>query len=406
MKIGIARFNLTASGGAERYALNLIRTLVERGDEPHVFTARLPENFPQGAVAHLFRAPLRRRSGKSLLPRFLRPKAFRRWLQVELKSCSLDLLFVTEPIWPNDVFRAGGGVHRQWLQIVARDQSGPLAPFKRFWISQLAPLERAALRDETQLFQAAHTGMVICNSQMVAREIARHYDYPIERIRVVPNGVDAQAFQPATPDVRRALRLERELQADDVALLFVGSGLWRKGLDLAIDTVAALRDELKNRAANMKIAAPNLRFFVVGHGDLEAYRKQVRALRLENEVVFVGGKGHGEVLEWYQAADIFLFPTRYDPFANACLEANACGLPVVTSGRNGFSEHIESGVNGIVLPSPHDAKSVARAIADLIENKPSPQIVRESVAHLSLENHIALLLDAIQAGKSTSVKYP
>lgn len=404
MKIGIARFNLTASGGAERYALNLIRALVEAGHEPHVFTARLPPDFPQGAVAHLFRAPLRRRSGKSLLPRFLRPKAFRRWLRSELGSCPLDLLFVTEPIWPNDVFRAGGGVHREWLQIVARETSGPLAPLQRFWTHR-APFDRAALRDEKQLFQAAHTGLVICNSQMVAGEITRHYDYPSQRIRVVPNGVDSQ-FQPATPDLRQALRLERGLQTDDLALLFVGSGLWRKGLDRAIDIVAALRDEGAKRAANTKTPAPNLRFFVVGHGALDVYRRQVKALNLEDQVIFVGGKGHGEVLEWYQAADLFLFPTRYDPFANACLEANACGLPVVTTARNGFSEHIEKDVNGIVLQAPQDARAAALAIADLIKNKPSRQTVRESVAHLSLENHIALLLDAIQSTKSTDVKKP
>ena len=397
MKIGVVRFNLTASGGAERYALNLIGALIERGHEPHVFTARLPSSFPEGARAHLFQAPLRRRNGKSLLPRFLRPRAFRRWLQAELKSSALDLLFVTEPIWPNDVFRAGGGVHREWLQIVARESGGPFAPLKRAW-THLAPFDRAALRDETQLFQAAHSGLVVCNSEMVAREITRHYPYPRERIRVVPNGVGQREFQPATPAAREALRSERDLQAGDLALLFVGSGLWRKGLDLSIDIVAALRDEMRKRAATLNVPARRLRFFVVGHGALDAYRKQARALKLEDEVVFVGGLGHGEVLQWYQASDIFLFPTRYDPFANACLEANACGLPVVTTTRNGFSEHIQN-KNGLVLQAPHDAPSAAREIADLMENAPSPQTVREALAHLSLENHIALLLDAIQNAK-------
>jgi UDP-glucose:(heptosyl)LPS alpha-1,3-glucosyltransferase len=51
----------------------------------------------------------------------------------------------------------------------------------------------------------------------------------------------------------------------------------------------------------------------------------------------------------YAAADIFILPTIYDPFSNACLEALACGLPVITTRSNGFSEIIENGVHGSIV---------------------------------------------------------
>ncbi len=54
----------------------------------------------------------------------------------------------------------------------------------------------------------------------------------------------------------------------------------------------------------------------------------------------------------YAAADIFLLPTLYDPFSNACLEALAAGLPVITTRHNGFSEIIEHGVHGSIVDDP------------------------------------------------------
>src|SRR5262249_45005249 len=51
----------------------------------------------------------------------------------------------------------------------------------------------------------------------------------------------------------------------------------------------------------------------------------------------------------YAAADIFILPTIYDPFSNACLEALACGLPVITTRSNGFSEIIQDGVHGSIV---------------------------------------------------------
>jgi UDP-glucose:(heptosyl)LPS alpha-1,3-glucosyltransferase len=51
----------------------------------------------------------------------------------------------------------------------------------------------------------------------------------------------------------------------------------------------------------------------------------------------------------YAAADIFILPTIYDPFSNACLEALACGLPVITTRSNGFSEIIEDSIHGSIV---------------------------------------------------------
>ena len=64
----------------------------------------------------------------------------------------------------------------------------------------------------------------------------------------------------------------------------------------------------------------------------------------------------------YRAADVFLLPTIYDPFSNACLEALAAGLPVITTAANGFAEIIENGVHGNVIEDPRDTGAIRDAL--------------------------------------------
>jgi UDP-glucose:(heptosyl)LPS alpha-1,3-glucosyltransferase len=64
----------------------------------------------------------------------------------------------------------------------------------------------------------------------------------------------------------------------------------------------------------------------------------------------------------YEAADIFLLPTLYDPFSNACLEALAAGRPVITTRGNGFSEIIENGRHGTVIDDPRNIDAIAEAL--------------------------------------------
>ena len=67
------------------------------------------------------------------------------------------------------------------------------------------------------------------------------------------------------------------------------------------------------------------------------------------------------IARWLAAADAFLLPTLYDPFSNACLEAAAAGLPVITTAANGFAEIIAP-EEGTVLAEPISAAAIAAAI--------------------------------------------
>jgi UDP-glucose:(heptosyl)LPS alpha-1,3-glucosyltransferase len=76
-----------------------------------------------------------------------------------------------------------------------------------------------------------------------------------------------------------------------------------------------------------------------------------------------------DVERCYAGADLFVLPTLYDPFANACLEAMACGLPVLTTTANGAAELLQDGVNGCVLGDTPSAETLADALQHLLSRE-------------------------------------
>jgi UDP-glucose:(heptosyl)LPS alpha-1,3-glucosyltransferase len=147
------------------------------------------------------------------------------------------------------------------------------------------------------------------------------------------------------PALRENSRRDLKLKPDEIALLFAGSGWERKGLRFAIEAFELTRDR-------------KLRLLVAGRGDERAYRP--KRFFTQEPVRFLGEIA--DLRPIYAAADIFILPSIYDPFSNACLEALASGLPIITTRDNGFSEIIQAGVHGSVVGSPSDTGALRDAI--------------------------------------------
>src|SRR5262249_31971646 len=103
-----------------------------------------------------------------------------------------------------------------------------------------------------------------------------------------------------------------------------------------------------------------LRLLVAGRGDARPYKTTRLHFWREEPVQFLGEIA--DLVPLYAAADVFILPTIYDPFSNACLEALACGLPVITTRSNGFSEIIKSGVHGSIVEDAGDLIDLRDAI--------------------------------------------
>ena len=266
-----------------------------------------------------------------------------------------DVLFSLERVWSCDVYRAGDGVHRAWLD---RRRKFEL-PLKRF-VRNLSSKHQDLLRLEQSLFSDGNTRRVIAGSQMVKDEIVNFYRYPADRIDIVRNGVPLEKLR-FDPELREKSREELKIKPDQTALLFAGSGWERKGLLFAIEAAALCGDR-------------KMRLLVAGRGNARLYKtKRLRFWR-EEPVKFLGEVV--DMLRVYAAADIFILPTIYDPFSNACLEALACGLPVITTRSNGFSEIIENGVHGSIVDHAGDLPGLRDAI--LLWSDPSRRAAARS----------------------------
>jgi UDP-glucose:(heptosyl)LPS alpha-1,3-glucosyltransferase len=205
---------------------------------------------------------------------------------------------------------------------------------------------RDLLQLEESLFEKRKAGRVIAASQMVVDEITDLYRYPADKIDVVRNGVPLDKFR-FDPGLREKSRAQLKLKEDQIALLFAGSGWERKGLLFAIEAMALC----KNRKIQLVVA---------GRGNTRPYRTMRLRFWREDSVQFLGEVA--DMVPFYTAADIFILPTIYDPFSNACLEALASGLPVITTRSNGFSEIIEDGVHGSVVDNPANLVGLRDAI--------------------------------------------
>ena len=328
LSIAFVRRGYSPTGGAEAYLKRLARGVIEAGhDVQLVATNDWPDGeWPFGSITHL---------------RSKSPIEFASELERMRAQFPFDVLFSLERVWSCDVYRAGDGVHRAWLE---RRRKFEL-PLKRF-VRSLSSKHQDLLRLEQSLFSGSNAKRVIAGSQMVKDEIINLYGYPADKIDIVRNGVPLKKFR-FDPELRERSREELNLKPDQIALLFAGSGWERKGLLFAIEA-AALRGDRK------------MRLLVAGRGNARLYKTRRLRFWSEEPVQFLGEVA--DMLRVYAAADIFILPTIYDPFSNACLEALACGLPVISTRSNGFSEIIENGVHGSIVDHAGDLLALRDAI--------------------------------------------
>ncbi len=263
------------------------------------------------------------------LGRLWRDWGFSRCVRHHLRHHEYHLVQSHERIPGCDLYRAGDGVHRQWLR-QRRRLLGPVARLAIDW----SPYHRYVLAAEKRLFQSSRLRAVICNSHMVRQEIHTFFDTPLEKLHVIHNGVDGQRFHPGLRE-RHAAETRQRWRVPDGAflLLYVGSGFQRKGVGVLLEAMARLPERV--------------RLLVVGKDRKnDRYRDRAIRLGLGDRVRFTGGLD--DVRPLYGAADALALPTLYDPFPNVVLEAMACALPVVTSTSCGAVDIIEHGVNGLL----------------------------------------------------------
>jgi glycosyltransferase involved in cell wall biosynthesis len=197
---------------------------------------------------------------------------------------------------------------------------------------------------------------VIVNSESLRSEIEHYLEVDARKLRLVYEAVDHDLFKPGDASAARAQVASYGITKPFV--LFVSS-LWPyKNCDGLLRAWALARGELGDR-----------QLAIVGHGRDASYVAQLHALASElgitGDLVFIGGIPLEDTVAFYQAADVFVYPSLNETFGLPILEAMACGCPVVTSDTSSMPE-IAGGA--AVLSDPKDPASIARAIILAIES--------------------------------------
>jgi UDP-glucose:(heptosyl)LPS alpha-1,3-glucosyltransferase len=335
MRIALVRQRYNPFGGAEKFIERAIGALENEGAEITLFTRQWQGGRSRAAVV----------VDPPYAGRLWRDASFSRQVREALSTRTFDLVQSHERIPGCDLYRAGDGVHSQWLK--NRQRSASL--WERVGI-RFNPYHWYVCAAERALFEHPALRAVICNSNMVSKEIESTFSIARRKLHVIYNGVDLVYFN---PDERRksreSARARLGCSQGDTLFSFVGSGFARKGLSAALDALAAS-------------GRRDLKLLVAGEDrSTKKFSAQAARLGLSDRVTFLGGVD--DVRFVYSASDCFILPTRYDPFPNAALEALAMGVPIIVSSQCGAAEIVEQGSNGWVC-SPDDAGAIARAMVE------------------------------------------
>jgi len=329
-KLYFIRANQTKYGGAEVYLSRLSAELKRRGMEYDIIHSPYPK----------------------WLPSWVRVLLFDRWVCRQKKQD--ELYFSLERISCPDIYRAGDGVHKVFIEVEEK--------------SRLNPLHTVYLFLEKRCFSNAKK--IIANSKMIKQQIIDTYAISPKKIEVVYNGVTVEPVE--RQSARQKLESEFGLESkNEKILLYVGSGFKRKGVKEMLELLAMIQDK------------PFKAFIVGKEKKLSEYQALTVSLGLEKKVVFTGPRD--DVATFYAAADIFLFPTRYEPFSNVILEAMAYGNAVITTWQNGASEILS---DAFVMHSPSDT-----TILPLIEKLMEDTVYLEDVKQQNIEQMKAFTIE-------------
>jgi mannosylfructose-phosphate synthase len=245
----------------------------------------------------------------------------------------------------------------------------------------LAPLYRYQVRIMTEKRIMRTADVVLMLSQIQRVRLMQHYRLDFDKIRVLYPGVDTRVFTPNHPAGGNG-RMPTQNN-----ILLVSRFVPAKGIDTAIEV---FRRVARRVDCHLYIVTTN-KLDDFSEEEIEnerAVRWMIETHRLQDRVHFLGFIANRRLLaDYYRSTDLFLLPSRYEPFGLTTLEALACGAVTLVSHAAGSRELLIDGLNGFIVDM-EEPDAVAKLIVSLFKDRALAQRIAEN-AVLSTQRHFS-----------------
>lgn len=334
MRIAFAMINCNRRDGSARAVNEVAERLARRGHEVHLF-ARKVEDLDLSQI-QWHRVP-----GPSW-PEIADFASYHHLANRMIDAAKFDIVHSVGPNTQRANVVTIQNIQPAKIPILRQHGSGErISPLRRLTRNLYL---RATAAAEKSLYTRSHPPLFLPVSRGVAAELRHHYAIGDAPLQIIPNAADTELFQPLSSLERGEWRAAHGFSESDGLALFSGGEWARKGLDLAIKAAAI---------------SSNWHLLVAGDDpDRERYVRMVRTLAITDRVHFLGFRS--DIATVMGAADLFLFPSHYEAFSLATIEAAACGLPIVAAKINGTEDFIQPGQNGEFIP--HEPHAIAACV--------------------------------------------
>lgn len=218
-------------------------------------------------------------------------------------------------------------------------------------------------------FNIMRAKQIITISESIKNEVIKYYKIPEDRINVIYNSVNIEDFYPENrKKYYDEIRNMHGIKENEILLVFAGNPFVRKGLKYVIEALPKLENNY-------------YKLLIIGQDDPNKmpYVEMINELGLKDKVIWVGLTP--DIKKYFAASDIFILPTRYEPFGIVIIEAMASGLPVVVSKLSGAAELIDDEKDGMKIEDPTNSDEIAEKLNYLIKN----DIVRKEMGRKARE---------------------
>ena len=347
MRIALVYAHFNHTGSLPRVQVQLARYLVAAGHEVHSYSFAPVREPGLAPGVHFHDVPATAASASRLgLPLHVVTFARNATRMIERDRARYDVVHGRGmSTWEQDIVHVTGVVSGEIRRDrLARESEGITQRMKGAILPMTAPIVLVRKLFERRIFEVRVPYEIHAEGRLARDDLLAAYDVEPARVRVITPAVDLDEFRP--PADRIAARRDIEVPEGGALVLFCGASFKRKGLDRALLALGRMRE--------------SARLAVVGQGDEARYRALARRVGVAERVHFFGPRT--DTWRFFQAADIFVLPTRTDMWGMTVLEAMASSVPAVTTTAAGAADVITDGENGFVLPEPLDIDLFARTL--------------------------------------------